>query len=334
MTAAGAAARLDTEAFAQTPQGTYRQSQNHEGHGCCRDASRFGTLARAQGKGSLSIVGFAVDSGMRAVVLPLTCRRWSCSCCAARLRARARARAFMGASGAKVMLLTLTIDPSDPRLADPRNRAGKSRPRSSALLSTPQADTIEASVRYASWAWNRMRANLSNRHGAVPYFRGLELQKSGIAHLHVLIRVRDAAEFMKLRALIRGPESDRGRGLAVMAGFGKVVDAQLARSGGDVARYVTKMRDAGAGDAAAYATKGIGAALPRYTRRAAWSLPNGRAPWAAGWRNATPIAGFDWRVARASVETVSEALALSDFHVVDPATYRIRPGNHPGEGSA
>jgi hypothetical protein len=97
----------------------------------------------------------------------------------------------------------------------------------------------------------------------------------------------------------------------------------LARRGGDVARYVTKMNDGGARDAAAYATKGTPAALPRYTRRAAWSLNTGRAPWAAGWVKPTPIAGFEWRVAHASPDTVRGALALSDFHVVDPGSYRV-----------
>jgi hypothetical protein len=252
------------------------------------------------------------------MVLTLRCRSWRCSCCARRLRARARARAFMGASGARVAMVTLTIDPSDPRFMDPRNRAGKVRPRSSALLGDARAAAIEDSTRYASWAWNRLTANMRYRRTLRPFFRGLELQRSGMAHLHVLIRVRDAADFLALRAELRGPESDRSAGLAVMAGFGLVVDAQLARSGGDVARYVTKMRDGGAGDAAAYATKGVPAALPRYTRRAAWSRA-----WAPGWVKPTPVAGFTWRVAHASESTVRAALALSDYSIVEPASCRV-----------
>lgn len=319
--------------------GTYRPSQqtaSHEGHGCCQDRARFGPLARSQGRGAVSLVGFGTYSPDRptlpVMAFGLRCRSWACPCCAVRLRRRARARAFMGASGAKVALLTLTIDPSDGRFADPRNRAGKDRPRSSSLIGSSSAETVEHSTRYASWAWNRFRTYLVREYGAVPFFRGLELQQSGMAHLHVLLRVRDATEFMQLRSLIRGPETDRASGLAVRAGFGLVVDMQLARSGGDVARYVTKTQ--AAGDAAAYATKGVPAALPRYTRRTAWSLTTGRAPWAAGWVKPTPIAGFTWRVARCTTETVLGALPAEDFHVVDPESYRVRSGPSGPGGNA
>lgn len=224
----------------------------------------------------------------------------------------------MGASGHRVALVTLTVDGADGRFHDPVNRSGKSRPTARDLVHDPRAATIEASVRYVNWAWNRLTANMRYRRTMRPYFRGLELQRSGMAHLHVLVRVRDAADFLALRSELRGPEADRSAGLAVMAGFGKVVDVQLARSGGDVARYVTKTQ--AAGDAAAYATKGVpGAALPRYTRRTAWAQT-----WAPGWIKPTPLAGFTWRVARASVETVTAALALSgDFHIVDPDSLRV-----------
>jgi len=291
-------------------------------------------MAQAQGKGAYSLVGFGTyspgQSRLPALVLALRCRSWRCPCCAVRLRARARARAFMGASGAKVALLTLTIDPSDGRLFDPRCWAGKSRPRSSSLVGQGNAATVEASTRYASWAWNRFRTYLSREYGAVPYFRGLELQRSGVAHLHVLLRVPDSLAFMRLRALIRGPESDRSRGLAMRAGFGLVVDMQLARSGGDVARYVTKAGSAGASMASAYATKGLAGGLPRYARRASWSLPTGRAPWAAGWVNPTPISGFTWRIARCTVATVLSALPSEDFEIHEAGRYRVQAASGPG----
>lgn len=354
MGAPGAAPSLVTETFAQHDVGTYRSSQQtgHHGHGCCQDAARFGPSARAQGKGSASLVGFGTYAPgvptLPVMALTLRCRSWRCGCCAPRLRARARARAFMGASGQKVAMLTLTIDRSDARylgstwVGGPvggrfkRNRAGKDRPRSSVMLADPRAAVVEESTRYASWAWNRFRTYLYREHGAVPFFRGVELQKSGVAHLHVLLRVENAVEVMALIARIGGPT-----GLAVRAGFGPVADVQLARSGGDVARYVTKAnggigsRIVGSGrpgaSAAAYVSK-LPDVLPRYTRRTSWSLPNGRSPWAAGWVKPTPIAGFTWRVAKCSVATVLGALPPSDFHIVDPGSYRVQSPGHPAGG--
>jgi hypothetical protein len=234
---------------------------------------------------------------------------------------------MMGATG-RVMMLTLTIDRSDPRYADPANREGKARPLDPA---NPRAIVTSESVRYAAWAWHRFGVYMRREYGAVPYFRGLELTAAGVAHLHVLLRVRDAADFMALRALVRGPENARTRGLAVRAGFGLVVDAQLARSGGDVARYVTKSTTAPGSDAAAYATKGLGPGLPRYSRRASWSRAAASA-WAPGWIKPAPLRGFTWRVARASVGTVSDALARSDFALTDPVS--LRAAGTPGLAGA
>jgi len=337
-------AALVSEAIAQHTEGTYRPSQqNHDGHGCCTDPERFGASARARGYGARSLLGVRDGDGATlpvALVMTLRCRSWRCGCCAQRLRRKARARAFMGASGQKVAMLTLTIDRTDPRYGDPKNRAGKSRPRSSVMLANPRAAVVEESTRYASWAWNRFRTYLVREYGPLPYFRGLELQQSGVAHLHVLVRVKDATAFMALQHFIRTS------GLVERAGFGPVVDFQLARSGGDVARYVTKA-DGGGGvrhvstevvkgaarpghHASAYVTK-LPDALPRYTRRTAWSLPNGQAPWAPGWVRPTPIAGFTWRVSNASESTIRTALELSDFHVADPGAYRVVAGTRPAE---
>jgi hypothetical protein len=256
----------------------------------------------------------------------------------------------MGATG-RVALLTLTIDPGDPRLADPSNRAGKQRPPDPR---DPTSYIAGESVRYAAWAWNRFRTYLTREYGAVPFFKGLELQQSGMAHLHVIVRLRDSVEFMALRSLIRGPEDDRDAGLAVRAGFGIVVDMQLARAPGDVARYVTKagsglvpggkrsgpegvrpVTSSGDGRAAAYVTKGLDGSLPRYTRRSSWST--GRSAWAPDWRRPEPIRGFTWRVAQASASVVSDALVRSEFVIADPALVRAArsaPGPAGAEGSA
>lgn len=335
MTAAAAASSLVSEGLAQHTGSTYRPSQ-HDAHGCCQDPTRFGTV-RDSDRAHRTLLGVAESGAERAIVMTLRCRSWRCPCCAVRLRRKARARAFQGACGSRVAMLTLTIDRTDPRYGDPRNRPVKRRkdgsevirPRSSVMLGDPRAAVVETSTRYASWAWNRFRTYLVREHGPVPYFRGLELQQSGVAHLHVLIRLRDLPEFLALQRLINGPT-----GLAVRAGFGPVVDVQLARSSGDVARYVTKADGGGAPlattsrpgqpgqHAAAYVSK-LPATLPRYTRRAAWSLKSGRAPWAPAWAEPTRIAGYTWRVAHASESTVRAALVASDFSVVDPATLRV-----------
>lgn len=318
----GAARRLDPEGLSQQDSSSYRQSQ-HEAHGCCQDAGRLRRrgvyLGPEPGRTLVGIESLTpLDRQSRAMAIPLRCRSWRCSCCAVSLRRRARARAFMGSCGARVALLTLTIDPSDGRFADPVNRAGKARPLDPRA---PNAYVASESVRYASWAFNRFRTYLVREYGAVPYFRGVELQKSGMAHLHVLLRLPAGsgapAAFLGLRAKVRGPEWDRSAGLAVRAGFGKVVDMQLARSGGDVARYVTKASS----EVAGYVTKGLAGGMPRYTRRSSWSRSEAAA-WAPGWVKPAPISGFTWRLAKASVGTVSDALWRSEFVVVDPAFVR------------
>jgi hypothetical protein len=240
----------------------------------------------------------------------------------------------MGAGQAgRIALVTLTIDEDDFRYLDPANRSGKARPWTADLLTDPRATTIEESLRYQAWAWNRLRTLLSRRvffRGSA-YFRGVELTARGVAHVHVVFRVPDLAAFEALRAALRGDASvrmgvrtgalsvdDRRAGLAIRAGFGPIVDVQLARSAEDVGRYVTK-------DVAAYATKGTTARMPRYTRRTAYSLGTGRrmSAWAPGWAKPTRIAGFEWRLAKASPAVVSEALIASDFVIGDSSDWRI-----------
>lgn len=337
-------AGLVSEGLAQTTRVSIDLLKSHAGHGCCEDR---GAERDGRPRGGRALVGISADpdrdDGRTALVLTLRCRAVNrCRCCGARKVKRDRARAFMGAAGGgRIAMVTLTIDPQDPRFADVANRPasdrrrraeGRERPRTADLMADPRATVIEQSLRYSSWAWNRLRANMANRRAlrGFAYMRGVELQRSGMAHLHVLVRVPDMAAYLALRTALRGDEAtrttvrpnQRAAGLAIMAGFGKVVDVQLARSRWDVARYVTKAEDAG--DAAAYATKGVGAVMPRYTKRSAHSIGSKRmAAWAPGWVRPTPIAGFTWRVAKADASLVAAALAASDFHVGDPARYRV-----------
>lgn len=286
-----------------------------------------------------------------------------CACCRRIKVKQDRARAFMGAAEqGKIAMVTLTIDPSDPRWWNRSNRAGKKRPLPVEMLADPRSLVIRESWLYQSWAWNRLRANLSNRRAlrGFAYFRGVELTGRGFAHVHAVVRVPDVAAYMALRVALRGDEAVRGtlphknrkNGLAIMAGFGKVVDVQLARSKGDVARYVSKMEDAGAPlapatlaaiardtdtpgggrNVAAYATKGVGAILPRYSRRSAHSRGSARmSAWAPGWIKPTPIAGYVWRLAAASEETVRGALSRSGFTIDDPASFRVSSAASPQE---
>lgn len=246
---------------------------------------------------------------------------------------RNRARAFMGASGHRVALVTLTVDPEDPRF---QGAVGYYR---DAGAGGPDGIMPVASIDYVrSLAWPNFRKQLSREYGRVGWLRGLELTRAGIAHVHVLIRVRDVAEYLALRSLIRGVEADRadrrglprsaGAGLAERAGFGIVSDVQLARAAGDVARYVTKLTSSSSLTPAAYATKGIAdGRMPKYTRRASWS--GGRAPWAPDWRRAVPLAGFTWRVAAAAPDRVLQGLRASGYVIEDPHMLRAMAGGEP-----
>lgn len=241
----------------------------------------------------------------------------------------------MGASGHKVAMATFTIDPNDARWLDPANRHGKVRV---ADPNVPNSALTGESSRYAAWAWNRLRVNLTNRMGKRAYFRGLEVHKTGMVHLHVLVRVKDATDFLHLRTVLRGDEKRRTRsdathreaGLAISSGFGKVTDVVLARSGGDVAKYVTK---ASSGDvmayearertvAAGYVSKGVMGPLPRYTRRSTWSTAEG-AEWAPGWVKPTPIAGFWWRVEPHGIKSAAAVVRSQGFSIGDPERFRV-----------
>lgn len=198
-------------------------------------------------------------------------------------------------------MVTLTIDPA-----------------SVVPIGTGPDQLTRGSVRQAAQSWHRLSIILGREFGRLHYYRGLELTKAGTAHLHVIVRVDSVSDFWRLRSLVRRN--------VVRAGFGRVVQSDLARSSEAVVRYVTKA-DGGqsAGSrVAAYVTKGIDGRFPRWTRRASWSRE-----W-SDWTPATPIAGFRWRVAQAARSFVVDGLVASDFVLVDPARYRIRAAGPPG----
>jgi len=208
-----------------------------------------------------------------------------------------------GARG-KVAMITLTIDPNG------------------LVLGTGPDALTRVSVRRASASWHRLAVRLRREFGPLDYYKGLELTKAGVAHLHVIVRVESVADFWRLRALVRRS--------AERSGFGRVVHSDLARSSAAVTRYVTKADGGGAREAshvAAYATKGVDGRFPRYARRGTWSRK-----WVT-WAPATAIAGFRWQLANAAREFVVDGLIASDFVMADPALFRITSaGGSPAKG--
>lgn len=91
------------------------------------------------------------------------CKCWRCECCGPRKAARLR-RAIVRVATAKDLrrFLTLTLDPA--------------------------TCTPEDSIRHIRQCWNKFRTALKREYGtSISFITILELQKSGYAHLHVLI---------------------------------------------------------------------------------------------------------------------------------------------------
>jgi hypothetical protein len=173
-------------------------------------------------------------------------------------------------------------------------------------LLTGRAAATQASIRYMAECWNRLRTWLARYFGvrstSVQYFRGVELHRSGLAHLHLMIRVPSLTDwFMAYGEFQRA---------AVQAGFGVKVDIQAVKSRVDAARYSAKA-------VASYTAKGEAMSLPKYTRRGAVSRE-----W-SDWTRPTPLAGFSWSVASCGRATAERALVASGFALVDPASIRV-----------
>ena len=164
----------------------------------------------------------------------------------------------------------------------------------------------------ASARWNVLRGGIKRLFGVAPYYRAAELHESGVAHLHVLLRVSSRTEWLlRQRAFY---------GLVASAGFGRTSHSVVGPDARGVAEYVTKMT-------AAYVSKDA-AGMPKWSRRGAWSRD-----WTDEWAPATPIAGFRFQLGRADLGLTREALVASGFVVIDPARYRVprSGGVSPGE---
>ena len=161
-------------------------------------------------------------------------RSKSCEPCARRYAARVRRVVHTGVltrirSGGHLAMLTITA-PGDPghlqwSVLGPRaNRpvCGCERHLSGGLgLWNSQAGA----------RWNVLRTGLRRLHPGAEYYRGVEVQKRGAIHLHVILWTQEPADVRELQQL------------ALAAGFGCNVKLDVAHTEGEARRfssYVTK----------------------------------------------------------------------------------------------
>lgn len=220
-----------------------------------------------------SLVG--VD-GRRVRVTALRCRRWSCEFCAPRLRRRMVARALAGfVPGQRVRMFTLT---------------------------SPASDTVEQSYDQLALRWKRLREHLRRDFPRLrfEYFKVIERQQRGHAHLHVLSR----GGFIPQAWLATA---------AAKAGFGWVAD--IREVGRQVAKYVAK-----------YLGKEMGAAaqtlrypaLPRWHRRASWSrawAPAFQTNWLR-WMADQQLLDVSWQIANGTPARTAYRLASLGYEVL------------------
>lgn len=236
-------------------------------------------------------------------------------------------------------MLTLTIDPSAPAwhaFVSSAMQGSGVREAGGRLLPTRGEDTRQATARlslqYAAASWNRLRTALRREDGleGVSFYVGKELHKTGMAHLHVLVRRPGTSPW-----LMPYPRLWK---LASSAGFGRI-QVDVAVSKGDVARYVSKSAgmlpramttgDGYSGQAgsvvAAYGSKSA-EVMPKWTRRGSWSRD-----WCE-WSAPTPVAGFAWRLGGASADFIADGFRSDGWQVVDPARLRVPGQRASGEG--
>ncbi|MDE2222756.1 MAG: hypothetical protein KGK03_06770 [Candidatus Omnitrophica bacterium] len=110
----------------------------------------------------MSLIG-ARESEERWLHLRVYCKRWVCPKCGPQKASKLRKAIIKKASEKDLRrLLTLTLDPSKCK--------------------------AEESIPYIKKCWNKMRTYLKRKFGKnISFIAVLELQKSGYAHLHILI---------------------------------------------------------------------------------------------------------------------------------------------------
>ena len=121
---------------------------------------------RKFGCGNFSVVGPIKDRLDRIGCARLMCKTYGCARCFPKKLRRVRTRIAQIASELKLLkFVTLTLDPKK----------------------IPQGVRSE---RYLRETWRKMRVLLARRFGkSIPFIAVLEFQKSGVAHLHLLVGV-------------------------------------------------------------------------------------------------------------------------------------------------
>lgn len=165
-----------------------------------------------------------------------------CPACADRFR-RHLTRVAGSVPGGHVYFLTLTAPSFEPhsqwvmrgsRLPEVDQRDG-TRP---GWADRASCDCWTTEPSMAAWnasagrRWNHLLTLLGREYGRVDFFRGVEVQKRGALHLHLIVSTDVRLEPRVVQRL------------ALRAGFGCVVDVQrvrmLSRSGQYVTKYLTK----------------------------------------------------------------------------------------------
>jgi hypothetical protein len=299
-----------------------------------------------------------------AVVIAAKCGSYGCPCCSTRNIRRNRKRAALGVyeGVGAVAMVTATLDPEHPLY----QRALDSAPQ--VLLSgrAPKVRTLHsgaesaASVKFVGVAWRRWvtavrrleprwicgcrtvtdRGAAARRHergctvryrpfAEMPFFKALELQKNGRAHIHVLVKLPDLEALFvsqgQLRALadrfgFGGKRRWRDGQNRLRSGF----EIERARSGSAIAKYVAKVSGSAyaPGQIAGEVAKvGQQRTLPAYSRRASWSL--GKRAWTTKWTDVRRR-DLEWSFVRWDPSGVTRALRASGC-VVDPSLFGHEP---------
>lgn len=326
----------------------------------------------ARGYGPLAGEGGGRPGRQAVVLVPARCRLNGCPCCGPLIVRRNQARAFMGLDepdAAVVGISTFTLDPEAPAYVeylDAKDGYVRIAGRRTKARTVRWGEETALSCRFIGAAFNRWVTYVRRyelRHvcpecrravGGYPrigrhrkgcasrrllfdglgYFKGLELQRNGRAHLHVLVRFAELAHAEAFRQLM-APGGALHQ-LAIDCGFGgkrkwrtgsrlrSGVEFEVGRSKRELARYVAKVagsKYAPGGELAAEVAKERQAhRLPPRARRATWS--RGKRAWARRWRRRERQEGVRWAFVLATPERTAAHLGAAGWLTV--------PGRSPG----
>lgn len=210
-----------------------------------REVPKDGPLRKKPGCGRKSIVGTTIENESGFFAGKLFCKGYRCACCSRRKFRQVRTRIGELAIPREMnKFLTLTLDPKKLHLD------GQTR-----------EEITETTIAYIKYLWRSFRVYLSRfiqrnapqyywrwmhlkqvalasgekPEPLIPFFLTLELHKSGIAHLHVLLGLK---KLYIPEKWIRKAWSGLGGG--IMCKISKVIDVHSIPA--YLAKYVTKDR--------------------------------------------------------------------------------------------